>query len=451
MTDADRVDASTSSSASSTTSYFPIPRWVAQIFMHFPLVLHDSAKVYDPHSQVLPVYGVPSSSSSSPSTSSDQTEVEQQESFAGTLYVKRWHPRPRHGRDGKREDKRGWASSDVDCLEAQMLLLATQRSFHVMYLEDEVDESWGPGGELPFLQTSTGGLISKKDVRNHLAPYLPHQASAQEASATLSEKEMLASGSSAAPYEDAATLHESHAWASLITRQILAGVLLLQLHTRALAPPKPKSHGFLSAPLHSRLAHNRRRLLQRRIYSLSNSDASSTSFPLSRVPGWGMNLSLDGLLGSVALPGEEEDEAEQDGQRAASRGTELSLLEESRVFSRASEGIRAVAQRFEQQDDRDAAQRVGKARESRDAPIRWFLGAKCATPLDCALFACLHTILSLPTFAPRSSAHDQAARFVERQEQDKAQADLRKTIEDHPVLLRWTRSVWKEKVKPLGG
>jgi len=75
-------------------------------------------------------------------------------------------------------------------------------------------------------------------------------------------------------------------------------------------------------------------------------------------------------------------------------------------------------------------------------PLSLSMSLRSPTSLDALLFSILHTILSLPLPSaqskPLSSIQEEGLKISSR---------LRKAVENHPTLLKFTRRVWETKVR----
>ncbi|CAD6884575.1 unnamed protein product [Tilletia controversa] len=429
--------------ASSATT-FTTPAWLTRFLSNFPL------------------HTYPASTSASTSTALTTP----------TLYVVPPHP----------SSAPTWASADPRCLRWQLELLFRTRSnsttdINVVFLDPRTEDVvWGPGGQLPFLHLPTspsgttsarnpaGNLVGVAGLQHWADNYHPYPWDRPE----LGEKAD-ASPSSARPYPSEALKLEAQSWITLLETNVLAG-LLMQLLTMPALPPRPSQQpALLTRLLASSLLPSAlyRLSLLRRLSYLTPLHPTSHPSPLPAFLSWlgavefshpfSLPGGADAEKNSTALIGKSELEREEiigdraragdwrscRSERDEAKVLELALREGSGsaldLLSSACEAIEAVGVRFEA--DGEGAER------------KWALDAESPAPLDALLFSLLHTILSLPvdhahTVAPSTKlgegGEDDDPAYVLRA----PARSLREAIERHPVLLKWTRRVWVEHVKP---
>ncbi|KAK0541100.1 hypothetical protein OC835_000310 [Tilletia horrida] len=396
--------ASTSSSARTSA-----PTWLSRFLSNFPL------------------YTYPDSASGSSSTS---TAPE-----APTLYVVPPHPALASS----------WTSADPRCLRWQMELLFRSPSqdaqpIKVVFLDPRAEDLvWGPGGTLPFLhlplapdsRNPAGNLVGVSALQHWVDNYHPYAWERPE----LGEKV----GSSSAPYADEALRLEAQSWITLLETKALAGLvalyrLSLLRRLSYLTPIHPTSH---PSPLPAFLAWL---------------GAVEFTHPFSLPGGADAEKDSATIIGKSELEREEEigDRARAGdwrscrSEREEARVLELAMKEGSGSYTDllqgACEAIEAVGVRMEA--------------DGEGAEKRWALGADKPAPLDALLFSILHTVLSLPVDHTLQHASPVSGSGDVGEDDDPAYTikaparTLREAVERHPVLVRWTRHVWNESVRP---
>ncbi|KAE8231157.1 hypothetical protein CF326_g3830 [Tilletia indica] len=430
----------------SPSSTLAAPKWLANFLSNFPLY----------------TYPAPASTSTSASTSVTTP----------TLYVVPPHP----------SSALTWASADPRCLRWQLELLFRARSkdstnINVVFIDPRTEDFvWGPGGQLPFLHlpisastsTSTrnpsGHLVGVAGLQHWADNYHPYAWDRPE----LGEKDDT-SASSARPYASEALKLEAQSWVTLLETKVLAGLLMQLLSLPALPPRPSQQPALLTRLLASSLLPSAlyRLSILRRLSYLTPLHPTSHPSPLPAFLSW---LGAVEFSHPFSLPGGGDSEKERSAimgkselereeiigdraragewrscrsERDEAKMLELALREGSGSYvdllTGACEAIEAIAVRFEA--------------DGEGAEQKWALNAESPAPLDALLFSLLHTILSLPVVHAHTAAS--STKLGEGGEDDDPAytlpapaRTLRDAIERHPVLLKWTRRVWVENVKP---
>ncbi|KAK0535920.1 hypothetical protein OC834_000893 [Tilletia horrida] len=429
--------ASTSSSARTSA-----PTWLSRFLSNFPLYTYPD-------------------SASSPGSSSTSTAPE-----APTLYVVPPHPALASS----------WTSADPRCLRWQMELLFRSPSqdaqpINVVFLDPRAEDLvWGPGGTLPFLhlplapdsRNPAGNLVGVSALQHWVDNYHPYAWERPE----LGEK----AGSSSAPYADEALRLEAQSWITLLETKALAGLLLQLLLLPALPPRPAQRPALLTRLLASSLLPSAlyRLSLLRRLSYLTPIHPTSHPSPLPAFLAWlgavefthpfSLPGGADAEKDSATIIGKSELEREEeigDRARAGDWRSCRSEREEARVLELAlKEGSGSYTDLLQGACEAIEAVGVRMEADGEGAEKRWALGADKPAPLDALLFSILHTVLSLPVDHTLQHASPVSGSGDVGEDDDPAYTikaparTLREAVERHPVLVRWTRHVWKESVRP---
>ncbi|SPO39849.1 uncharacterized protein PSFLO_05330 [Pseudozyma flocculosa] len=373
------------STRSSASSLLPVPNWVVRLFSAFPLHVWPEADVISP--------------APSPPPRKPTLYVAPHLNRDGTL-----SPPSQHASTSK--ETLGWTSSDPTCLRWQLQLLFRGVDFDVEFIDPS--QSWGPGGQLPFLHLppafqppSTNASSSSRSwlgaKRGAVVPSLLTAAALPhflDNHFPLWRPELGEKADANPLWKDKATELESRTWINLLSGRVMAGVLQTT---------------FLDDQL-------------RRISALN---PKARSQPTSRLPGW--EVGFLGWVGAHSMgAGAGQDAATGDGEDSLRYAAPV--VDENKVVDDAVKGIEALGLRT--QADLEGAEGA------------WMLGASQPTELDALTFAIVHSVMSLsatPAFANASATTDDDRRALLR---------LKAAIEGKPWLVGWSRRVWKDKVRP---
>ena len=311
-----------------------------------------------------------------------------------------------------------WASANPVCLRWQMELLWRGADFDCQVVQGT---SWGPGGQLPFLQLPKAGgtvyrpLLSQDALTQYVDTHYPL------ARLETGEKSV---------WPDPAAEAESAAWHNLLAGRVMAGTLLQCLEAGALQLKPSHSHKqpLLRSLLGSWLpgGPTQEQMALAELIELSSAGASSSALdqtfgmnhtgdvrnPLSHMPGF--SVDFVGLLSGTPS----QDAPDQGEPAPPAPGV---VVDSEAITRQAADALNAVGTRLAETVDGDGN--------------GWMLGASKPTSLDCLLFAALHTLLSLD--AESSAPSD-------------APSPLRATIARHPVLEAYARRIWRTDVQPRG-
>lgn len=320
------------------------------------------------------------------------------------LYIEQGHPSLRSaGQKVKR-----WASRDPRSLAWQLQFLFRGIPFECVQVHDDwtaLDYHGEGFANVPLVLDVDGTVVGHKHLMKWADTVQPFS---QESVERVNRAE-------------AKTLN------SVIEGPMMAGVLLELI----LLPDhisSTKSHvPFFTRKTQTYLARQKKAKIAAQIHALRYSS------PTSQMPGW--ITTMHGLLntgGGIANTGtassdEAEDEIDQDIS-FSSWGSEIDQLDQDSIRAEACEAIDILAALFPAGDTTGPENMLS---------FSWICGTSSPTRLDATLFALLHTIMSLPVQETQNSVSGSPS--------------LRSTVEKHSHLIAYTRRIWSEYVKPLGG
>lgn len=319
------------------------------------------------------------------------------------LYVDQGHPSPRStGASSKR-----WASRDPRCLAWQMQFIFRGIPFECVQVHDDYTalDYHGEGfANVPMILDVDGTVVGQKHLKKWADTVKPF-------SEECTEKVKGA---------EAKTLN------SVIQGPLMAGVLL-ELILLPDNTSSARSHvPFLARKTQSHLALQKRARIAAQIHALRHSS------PTSQMPGWVTTmhglLNTGGGIGSTGTATEESEEDTDQGLSIAALGFDTDQLDQESIRTEACEAIDILATLYPIGNTQGSEEEAGSS---------WLCGTSTPTQLDAAFFGLLHTIMSLPVQNSKKSLQGSAS--------------LRSTVEKYPHLMAYTRRIWTEYVKPLGG
>ncbi|WFD42309.1 hypothetical protein MPSI1_000951 [Malassezia psittaci] len=356
----------------STSSFgVPMPEWIGKMFAKYPLHEWPSA-----HSREL------------------QEKLDMVDSSDILFIAPRWPGQ--------------WASADPISLRWQMEALCRKANIRTEALADAY---WSPEGDTPFLQCVHGEksqkdatvisptLLSCAQIPRHFENFYPLVSPETE------EKSV---------WPSAEVEQESLAWQTLLYGRLTAGALLLALQTNVFSYEdgnQPLLRSLFASIMPGESTPEQRKLgrLLQSASAGANYDSLRADFgdnfsadqrnPLSVVPGY--RVDFVGVFSGTSQHAPEDEEP-----REPPLSTQFDY---DGIINQATEALNACASRLDI--------------DQKHNPDTWMLGASRATSLDCLLFACLHTISSIP--------YESAG----------AESRLSKALDRSPGLLAYTERV----------